>query len=114
MCVEPCPDPEELQRLIEERLGPVREAEIEAHVETCQPCQDQLERLPARRAKEKDDGAPHEASGPPGPGGDGSMMADLGGTTKFARATAVGLSEARPEGRTQEGATREDQAGERP
>ena len=37
MTVAPCPDPEELQRIIEERLGPVREAEIEAHVESCRP-----------------------------------------------------------------------------
>src|SRR5947199_9472235 len=79
MSVESCPDPEELQRLIEERLGPVRAAEIEAHVETCRPCQDQLERLTARGAKGKDDRATHEASGSPGPVVDGSMMADSGG-----------------------------------
>src|SRR5947207_8979286 len=114
MSVESCPDPEELQRLIEERLGPVREAEIEGHVETCRPCQDQLERLTARRAQDKDDRATHDASGSHGPVVNGSMMADLGGTTEFDRATAVRLSEARAEGRTKEGATREDPAGERP
>ena len=35
MIIEPCPSLEELRRLIEERLGPVREAELEAHVEDC-------------------------------------------------------------------------------
>src|SRR5262245_65817867 len=50
MIADPCPHPDELRRLLEERLGPVREAEIEAHVEACQICQDQLERLTARRA----------------------------------------------------------------
>ncbi len=48
MVLEPCPSVEELRRLIEERLGPVRESEIESHVEDCPACQDQLERLTAR------------------------------------------------------------------
>jgi hypothetical protein len=47
MSAASCPAPEELQHLIEERLGPVREAEIEAHVEACPLCQDRLERLTA-------------------------------------------------------------------
>ena len=37
MTAMPCPDPEELRRLIEERVGPIRAAEIEAHVEACRP-----------------------------------------------------------------------------
>ena len=49
MIVELCPSLEELRRLIEERLGPVREAAIEAHVEDCPDCQDRLARLTARR-----------------------------------------------------------------
>ena len=49
MIVELCPSLEELRRLIEERLGPVREAAIEAHVEDCPDCQGRLARLTARR-----------------------------------------------------------------
>ena len=29
-----CPDPEELRRLLEERVGPIHGAEIEAHLES--------------------------------------------------------------------------------
>jgi eukaryotic-like serine/threonine-protein kinase len=55
MILEPCPSVEELRRLVEERLGPVREAEIEAHVEDCPLCQDRLEQLTARRPWEDRD-----------------------------------------------------------
>src|SRR4051794_30621400 len=93
-----CPSPEDLQRLLEERLGPIRAAEIESHVESCQPCQDQLERLTARRAWDQDDRATHEASESNGPIADASVSADLGGTTEFSRATVDRPSETTPEG----------------
>ena len=35
MTAVPGSDPDELRRLIEERLGPIHGAEIEAHVESC-------------------------------------------------------------------------------
>ena len=38
MTAVPGPDPDELRLLIEERLGPIREAEIGAHVEAGPPC----------------------------------------------------------------------------
>ena len=42
-------------QLIEERLGPVREAEVEVHVEDCLNCQDRLEGLTARQPWEDRD-----------------------------------------------------------
>jgi hypothetical protein len=55
MTAVPGPDPEELRRLIEERLGPIREVESEAHVAARPLGQDRLERLTGRRAWDRDD-----------------------------------------------------------
>src|SRR5262245_9331867 len=59
-----CPPPDELDRLLAEQLsGPQRDA-VEAHVESCSPCQERLDRrvgsppaLSASRA-----GGPHEGA----------------------------------------------------
>jgi tetratricopeptide (TPR) repeat protein len=88
MNVVPCPDPEELQRLIEERLGPVREAEIEAHVETCRSCQVELERLTARRAWALADRDTREAGASDGPIPDADISADLRATTELGRSAS--------------------------
>jgi hypothetical protein len=90
MNAESCPHPEELQRLIEERLGPVREAEIEVHVEACPICQDQLERLTARRAWDKDDRDTHEASSSDGIAPDVAETGAFGGTTDLIREILLG------------------------
>ncbi len=105
MTTATCPDPEELQRLIDERLGPVREAEIEAHVETCRSCQDQLERLTARRAWALADRDTHEASAPDGPIPDADLTADLGATTELGRSAPVPCPAAAAQDRKGEGAT---------
>jgi tetratricopeptide (TPR) repeat protein len=114
MIVAPCPDPEELQRLIEERLGPIREAEIEAHVESCRSCQDQLERLTARRAWALADRDRQEAVPSDGPIPDADITADLGATTDLGRATSVPRPAAASEGRMEEGETTDSGSDARP
>jgi tetratricopeptide (TPR) repeat protein len=105
MSITPCPDPEELRRLIEERLGPVREAEIEAHVESCPTCQDQLERLTARRAWALADRDTQEAGGSDRQAPDADLTADVGVTTALDRAVAGPPRGATPEGPMDEGVT---------
>src|SRR5262245_40883601 len=87
MSVARCPDAEELQRLIEERLGPVRAAEIEAHVESCLTCQEQLERLTACGAWDKLERAAQRPTELDGAIADPAVPADLGATTELGRAT---------------------------
>jgi WD40 repeat protein/tRNA A-37 threonylcarbamoyl transferase component Bud32 len=43
--VKACPPPDELERFLDERLGPARQAELAEHVGACAACQDALERL---------------------------------------------------------------------
>jgi hypothetical protein len=82
-------------------------------VETCRPCQDQLERLTARPAWDKVDRATHGASESNGRSPDASLTGDFGGTTELDRATAVRSPEAAPEDPTEEGATGESSIGQR-
>ncbi len=105
MIAEPCPHPEELKRLIEERLGPVREVEIEIHVEACPLCQDQLERLTARRAWDKGDRATHEASSSDGQAPDAPETEAGGGTNDLIREILLTPAGATTDFRPGEGAT---------
>jgi serine/threonine-protein kinase len=45
----PCPSPEQLQSLLLDRLGGAEEKAVEGHVETCERCQQALERLTGDR-----------------------------------------------------------------
>ncbi len=114
MTAAPCPDPEELQRLIEERLGPIREAEIEVHVEACPLCQDQLERLTARRAWCQADRATHEASSWDGQALDPAETGAFGGPADLIREILCTPSGATTDGGGGDGATADDSTRESP
>ena len=41
----PCPSTDKLQEFIDEKLSDEEYREIDTHIETCEPCQETLERL---------------------------------------------------------------------
>ena len=114
MSAAPCPDPEELRRLIEERLGPIREAEIEVHVEACPLCQVQLERLTARRAWSWHDLTTYEVSPSNCQAPDAVETESSGETTDIEPNIVVPPSGPDKDGRAGNRATTDDSTGEWP
>ncbi len=113
MIADPCPHRDELERLIEERLGPVREAEIEAHVEACPHCQNQLESLTVRRAWERDDRATDEARPSDGHAPDAAAVEGTAGGTELDPEISVSASNTMTVDRPRDGATTDYSTGER-
>ena len=107
MTAAPCPDPDDLRRLIEERLGPIRAAEIEAHVETCMTCQGHLERLTARPEWCRADRATREAGSSDGCALDAAETEADGVTTDLIRENPPAPSETSTDSRGGDSATAE-------
>ncbi len=50
-----CPDTEQLHRLLSEQLDPQEEADLAGHIEQCEHCHQELERLTCRRGLDRPD-----------------------------------------------------------
>ncbi len=50
-----CPDTEQLHRLLSEQLDPQEEADLAGHIEQCEHCHQELERLTCRRSLDRPD-----------------------------------------------------------
>ncbi|MFI5454072.1 MAG: protein kinase [Isosphaerales bacterium] len=100
-----CPDLNSLHRLLDEVLEREHEAPIVAHLEICKLCQDQLEKLTAGRASDRNGQAAQQASESRSHDADSSSQADPGGTTDFGRPTSVQDTDGAAAGRSEEGAT---------
>ena len=97
MTSESCPRFEELCHFLDGRLSPTRETAIVAHVETCGPCQDQLERITSgRRTSGKTDdrsnGLEIESNGV---SGTKSLTMPVGGSTQLSATSATRVAELR-------------------
>jgi serine/threonine protein kinase len=66
-----CPSPAELQRLLGEQLADADRTAVEAHVQSCSPCQERLERMVAPAAPLF---APPAGAPPPGPEPDAAFL----------------------------------------